>query len=152
MNLIIAFESMYKVRFKATSGHCFWFNSRRFCAPPFCSKTVKDHADTCRAPCFPGPAKQQSLLLSVCRNETKATAAKIIRIPNIQPILDLFDRNRHQVNGKVIVLVRDPRNRLQKVQRTNHFIQKPFKKRFAIELKSNSFKSSEDRYDGRTLA
>ena len=139
IDLVLSFDCKNKLLFKATSGHCFWFNSRRFCAPPFCAKTVKDHADTCRAPCFPGPAKQQSLLLSVCRNETKATAAKIIRIPNIEPILDLFDRNRHQVNGKVIVLVRDPRNRLQKVQRTNHFIQKPFKKFFCISSEEQFF-------------
>ena len=37
-----------------TENHCFWFNSQRFCQPPFCRVKVKDHADTCRRPCFPG--------------------------------------------------------------------------------------------------
>ena len=85
---------------------CFWFNSRRFCSPPFCSKTVKDHADTCRWAngCGPGPAKKQDLLESVCKTETKATVAKIIRLPDILPLLRLFHENEAVINGKIILL------------------------------------------------
>ena len=59
-----AFNDTTTLNVCATEDHCFWFNSRRFCAPPFCDRTVKDHADTCRKPCFPGPAQKQDLLNS----------------------------------------------------------------------------------------
>jgi len=92
-----------------TENHCFWFNSQRFCQPPFCRVKVKDHADTCRRPCYPGPANKQELLTSVCKTETKATAAKIIRIPDAEHIINLINDYKRDVDGKIIILVRDPR-------------------------------------------
>ena len=104
---------------------------------------MKDHADTCRRPCYPGtdfyddpslvthfdvrntlftigdcnfikigfsgPANKQELLTSVCKTETKATAAKIIRIPDAEHILNLINEYKSDINGKIIILVRDPR-------------------------------------------
>ena len=46
-----AFNDTTTLNVCATENSCFWFNSRRFCEPPFCKKKYKDHADTCRRPC-----------------------------------------------------------------------------------------------------
>lgn len=56
-----------------------------------------------------GPANKQELLTSVCKTETKATAAKIIRIPDAEHILNLINEYKSDINGKIIILVRDPR-------------------------------------------
>ena len=99
----------------ATENHCFWFNSRRLCAPPFCRATFKDHAETCRVPCNPltnrniNPEQRKELLESVCREETKATVAKLVRLPDVEPLLSLFRQEKDRINGKIIILVRDPR-------------------------------------------
>ena len=41
------------------------------------------------------------------------TAAKIIRIPDAQIVLDFFDQFATQIDGKIVILVRDPRAMLQ---------------------------------------
>ena len=56
-----------------------------------------------------GPAEKQELLTSVCKTETKATAAKIIRIPDARLIKNLIDEYKKVIDGKIIILVRDPR-------------------------------------------
>ncbi|CAG5110463.1 Oidioi.mRNA.OKI2018_I69.chr2.g4862.t1.cds [Oikopleura dioica] len=94
-----------------TEDTCFWFNSRRFCAPPFCSKTYEDHI--CRKPCFPGPAKKADLAEKICINETKATAAKIIRVLDVQQFVDFFNRLDGKIEGKIVLLARDPRAMLE---------------------------------------
>jgi hypothetical protein len=71
----------------------------------------QDHAGTCRQPCS-GPAKQQNLATSICKNETLATATKIIRIPDANILVDFF-KDLDNVNGKIVMLVRDPRAMLE---------------------------------------
>ena len=56
-----------------------------------------------------GPANKQELLTSVCKTETKATAAKIIRIPDAEHIINLINDYKRDIDGKIIILVRDPR-------------------------------------------
>ena len=58
---------------------------------------------------FKGPANKQELLTSVCKTETKATAAKIIRIPDAEHIINLINQYKSDIDGKIIILVRDPR-------------------------------------------
>ncbi|CBY08283.1 unnamed protein product [Oikopleura dioica] len=95
----------------ATENSCFWFNSRRFCAPPFCRKTYDDHL--CRRACNPGPARKAELAQSVCKKDTKATAAKIIRILEVQKLIDFFDSHENELDAKIVILVRDPRAMLE---------------------------------------
>merc|ERR1712176_714219 len=99
----------------ATENSCFWFNSRRFCAPPFCGKTYDEGAGAsiCRKACNPGPARKAQLAETICKKETKATAAKIIRVVEVQKLLDFFDRHEDQLEPKIIILVRDPRAMLE---------------------------------------
>lgn len=94
-----------------TENTCFWFNSRRFCAPPFCSKTYEDHI--CRKPCFPGPANKTDLAEKICKEETKATAAKIIRVLEVEKFIDFFAQHEESLDGKIVLLARDPRAMLE---------------------------------------
>jgi hypothetical protein len=95
----------------ATENACFWFNSRRFCAPPFCQKIHDEHL--CRRACNPGPARQAELAENICKKETKATAAKIIRVLELQKLLDFFERHEDELDAKIIILARDPRAMLE---------------------------------------
>ena len=49
----------------------------------------------------------------VCKNETNATAAKIIRVLEVQKLLDFFERHENELDAKIIILARDPRAMLE---------------------------------------
>lgn len=62
---------------------------------------------------FSGPAKQQKLAKEICINSTVATAAKIIRIPDAKILVDFLQKHSSQIDGKIVLLVRDPRAMLE---------------------------------------